>query len=46
MLAQAHPHRSAIKNTIPGDMTVCDLNDVTRVITTHLSTGPKNEMVR
>lgn len=44
--AQFGDAMSAIKNTIPGDMTVCDLHDVTRVITTHLSAGPKNEMVR
>ena len=37
---------SAVKNTIPGDMTVCDYNDISRVIATHHSTGPKNEMVR
>ena len=44
--AQFGDAMSAIKNTIPGDMTVCDLHDVERVIKTHLSTGPKNEMVR
>ena len=44
--AQFGDAMSAIKNTSPGDMTVCDLHDVTRVITTHLSAGPKNEMVR
>lgn len=44
--AQFGDAMSAIKNTIPGDMTVCDLNDVTRVIAAHLSTGPKNEMIR
>lgn len=37
---------SAIKNTIPGDMTVCSLSDINRVIATHQSSGPKNEMVR
>ncbi len=36
---------SAVKNTIPGDMTVCDFGDVTRVIDAH-SNGAKNEMVR
>ena len=44
--AQFGDAMSAIKNTIPGDMTVCDLHDVERVIIAHLSTGPKNEMVR
>ena len=44
--AQFGDAMSAIKNTIPGDMTVCDIHDVTRVISAHLSSGPKNEMVR
>ena len=44
--AQFGDAMAAIKNTIPGDMTVCDIHDVTRIISTHLSTGPKNEMVR
>lgn len=44
--AQFGDAMSAIKSTIPGDMTVCDLHDVERVIKAHLSTGPKNEMVR
>ena len=44
--AQFGDAMAAIKNTIPGDMTVCDIHDVTRIINTHLSSGPKNEMVR
>ena len=36
---------SAVKNTIPGDMTVCDFGDVCRVIDAH-SNGAKSEMVR
>lgn len=37
---------SAVKNTIPGDMTVCDLDDITRVISAHSHSGVKSEMVR
>ena len=37
---------SAIKNTIPGDMTVCDYKDVLRVINAHSGAGIKSEMVR
>lgn len=36
---------SAVKNTIPGDMTVCDFKDIKRVIETHKN-GSKSEMVR
>ena len=37
---------AALKNTINGDMTVCDLADIERIISIHNSTGPKNEMIR
>lgn len=37
---------ASVKDTIVGDMTQCDLTDIDRVIKAHLSTGPKNEMVR
>ena len=37
---------SALKNTIPGDMTVCSRSDILRLIASHESTGPKSEMVR
>ena len=37
---------AALKNTVVGDMTVCDLADINRVITAHNSDGPKSEMVR
>ena len=37
---------AALKNSVVGDMTVCDLADINRVITAHNSDGPKSEMVR
>ncbi len=37
---------AALKNTIIGDMTVCDLADIERIIKAHESTGPKSEMIR
>ncbi len=37
---------SAVKNTIPGDMTVCSLEDIERVISSHNDTGFHSEMVR
>ena len=37
---------AALKNTIMGDMTECDLGDIERIIKNHVSTGPKSEMVR
>ncbi len=37
---------AALKNTIMGDMTECDLADIERIIESHKSTGPKSEMVR
>ena len=36
---------AALKNTIPGDMTACDFNDITRVIHAH-EAGQSSEMVR
>ena len=37
---------AALKNTVIGDMTVCDLADIDRIIKAHDSTGPKSEMIR
>lgn len=37
---------AALKNTVLGDMTVCDLGDIDRIIADHKSTGDKTEMVR
>ena len=37
---------AALKNTVMGDMTVCDLTDINRIIHAHTSDGPKSEMVR
>lgn len=37
---------AAVKNTISGDMTQCDIADIERVIYNHTSTGVKSEMVR
>jgi 2-dehydro-3-deoxygluconokinase len=37
---------AALKNTVVGDMTICDLADIERIIRDHTSTGPKNEMLR
>ena len=37
---------AALKNTVNGDMTVCDLVDIERIIASHNSIGPKNEMIR
>ena len=37
---------AALKNTIIGDMTICDLTDIERIIAAHDSDGPKSEMIR
>ena len=37
---------AALKNTILGDTTQCDLTDIERIIRNHLDKGPKNEMIR
>lgn len=37
---------AALKNTLIGDMTVCDLADIERIIASHNSGGPKAEMIR
>lgn len=37
---------AALKNTIIGDMTVCDLVDIERIIKAHTTDGPKSEMIR
>ena len=37
---------AALKNTVLGDMTECDLTDIERLIRSHEQTGAKNEMIR
>ncbi len=37
---------AALKNTVIGDMTVCDLADIERIIAQHTGKQPKSEMVR
>jgi 2-dehydro-3-deoxygluconokinase len=37
---------AALKNTVPGDTTQCDLGDIDRIIKNHLNTGAISEMVR
>lgn len=37
---------AALKDTVAGEFTECDLTDVERVIRNHLDSGLKNEMVR
>lgn len=37
---------AALKNTIGGDTTVCDLGDIERIIATHIGDGAKSEMIR
>jgi len=37
---------AALKNTVLGDMTVCDLVDIERIIKNHSTDGPKSEMIR
>ena len=37
---------ASLKDTVLGDMTQCDLLDIERIIKSHTSTGPKDEMVR
>ena len=37
---------AALKNTVIGDMTICDLTDINRIIKSHSEDGPKSEMVR
>ncbi len=37
---------AALKNTVIGDMTVCDLTDIERIIKSHASGGPGSEMIR
>lgn len=37
---------ASVKETIGGDMTLCDIADIERVIQNHTTTGPKSEMVR
>ncbi len=37
---------AALKNTVMGDMTECDLGDIERIIENHTSGGPKSEMLR
>jgi len=37
---------AALKNTVLGDTTQCDLADIERIIKNHTAKGPKSEMVR
>ena len=37
---------ASLKDTVLGDMTQCDLLDIERIIKSHTSTGPKDEMIR
>lgn len=37
---------AALKNTIMGDMTECDLGDIERIIKNHTTSEPKSEMER
>lgn len=37
---------AALKNTVTGDMTECDIVDIERIIKNHSAKGPKNEMIR
>ena len=37
---------AALKNTVLGDTTQCDIADIDRIIKNHTSVGPKSEMVR
>ena len=37
---------AALKNTVLGDTTECDIVDIERIIKNHTTSGPKNEMVR
>ena len=37
---------AALKNTIMGDTTECDIVDIERIIRHHNTDGPKSEMVR
>lgn len=37
---------ASLKNTVPGDMSQCDLTDIERIIRSHTGEEPKSEMVR
>ena len=37
---------AALKNTVPGDMSECDLADIEMIIKNHTASGPRSEMVR
>ena len=37
---------AALKNTVPGDMSECDLADIEMIIRNHTSGAPRSEMVR
>lgn len=37
---------AAVKNTIPGDMPVCDITDINRIIASHSGNGTGSEMIR
>ena len=44
--AQYGDAMAALKNTIIGDMTVCDLPEIERIMRSHSESGPKSEMIR
>ena len=37
---------SALKNTIPGDMTVCSEKEIRKIIEAHADSGETSEMAR
>lgn len=37
---------AALKNTVLGDTTECDITDIDRIIKAHTTDGPKSEMIR
>ena len=37
---------AALKSTVAGDITQCDISDIERIIKNHVDIGPKSEMVR
>lgn len=45
-MAQYGDAMAALKNTVLGDTTQCDITDIERIIKNHTTIGPKNEMVR
>ncbi len=45
-MAQYGDAMAALKNTILGDTTECDIIDIERIIRHHITDGPKSEMIR